>query len=180
MRNAYGQFVRDGPVGCGSIAFPIQVIEGLRADFPTVVKIDDRATFGLDESVVGGRLMPFQSERGNPSADPNAERCVLDREKLKQLEALLGKQKYVSFIERFKRTLGMHVAAIIADTTGPADKGGHAHKIVGLAGTVGFQEISEQSLSLERAVNENVDDLHPFIELVRAAATRANAVLETL
>jgi len=124
--------------------------------------------------------MPFQSECEYPSGHRDAERCVLDREKLQKLEVLFGKEKYVSFMERFKRTLGMHVAAITADTTGAVDKGAQAHKIVGLAGTAGFQELSEQSMRLEHAVNENVDDLDPFIESVKAAAGRANAVLETI
>ncbi len=121
-----------------------------------------------------------------PSANKNcngrlrADGYVLDHKRIATVESLIGSERSAIAFRKFKRDLETRIAAIAANTTAPPEKSEHAHKIVGIAGTIGFQELSDESRRLEQAINQNSEDLHPYIASLISAAQRANAALEVL
>ncbi|WP_072376563.1 Hpt domain-containing protein [Hyphomicrobium sp. NDB2Meth4] len=105
---------------------------------------------------------------------------VLDRGKLAELSALLGKDKFEITIQKFETDLEMRAAKVIAAATSQSDRISHAHKLVGTAGAIGFVELSEESRRLEEALKLGVGDVDRLIEEFADAAARARAALNGL
>lgn len=112
--------------------------------------------------------------------EAQANLCVLDRGKLADLEALIGKERSAVALGRFKKELVEHIAVIAAPTTAAEEQAARAHKLVGIAGTFGLQELSEQSRIFEEASKSGANDLEPLRESLLAAARRAKDELDGL
>ncbi len=105
---------------------------------------------------------------------------VLDHTKLALLEELIGEAKCAAALRKFKAELAIRTAAIEAGTTKPVDKAKHAHKLVGIAGIFGLEELCDKSRSLMTAVHQKSADLQPYVEFLLRAAERAARELKPL
>lgn len=121
---------------------------------------------------------PPASETQSMEADMAS--CVLDRGKLATMEELIGKEKSAMALQKFKTDLDKRLAEIAADTIAIEEKAAHAHKLVGTAGAIGFQELSEVCLRFETAVKRDATDLHPLLDEVVSAGKRAMQELALL
>lgn len=112
-------------------------------------------------------------------ASPSANSaCVLDHNKYAELSQLLGKEKFDVAVRKFAADLDARVAEVVAPTTSQTDKISHAHKLVGTAGAIGFQELSEESRRVEEALKQGAGDVDRLIADFAAAAARAKAALD--
>lgn len=98
---------------------------------------------------------------------------VFDLKRLRQLKALIGEVKYAAALESFKRELHACIEAIAEDT----DKGEHAHKLAGVAGLLGFEDLEYQSRRFLTACHVGGEDLGPATESLLLAALRAENAL---
>jgi hypothetical protein len=105
---------------------------------------------------------------------------VLDHTKLAVLEELIGGAKCAAALRKFKAELAIRTAAIGASTTQPIDKAKHAHKLVGIAGIFGLEELCDKSRSLMTAVHHKSGDLQPYVESLLRAAERAAEEIKPL
>jgi hypothetical protein len=106
---------------------------------------------------------------------------VLDIESLSRIETLMGPEKFINTLEKFKRELDLRVS-LIAEVGGDiAETAINAHKLVGTSGLMGLRELCHvcQCLEVAAAMGQHVD-LRPHIESVTAAARRARRELELL
>ena len=110
---------------------------------------------------------------------PDTFAPAFDARNLQMLESVLGRERFLSAIERFKCELEMRISAITERSTRATEKGAHAHKLVGTAGVMGLRELADASRRLELAVVQK-GDLQLCVDSLVAAANRARAELEVL
>jgi HPt (histidine-containing phosphotransfer) domain-containing protein len=106
--------------------------------------------------------------------------CVLDRTKLKSLQDLIGPEKAAIALVKFRHALDSELAAIGAESTDVTEKGMRAHKLVGIAGSIGFQELSDKSREFEEAAKQNTADISRYLDELFSAAERARVELDGL
>jgi hypothetical protein len=123
---------------------------------------------------------PVGPETDDPSKTLRRQTPVLDHAKLALLEELIGGAKCAAALRKFKAELAIRTAAIEASTTQPVDKAKHAHKLVGIAGIFGLEELCDESRSLMTAVHQKSADLRPYVESLLRAAERAARELKPL
>jgi HPt (histidine-containing phosphotransfer) domain-containing protein len=114
-----------------------------------------------------------------PNRSPENFVPALDARNLAMLEALLGRERFLGAIEKFKAELAERIGAIAEERTRATEKGAHAHKLIGTAGIMGLKELAEASRQLELAVVQK-SDLQHRIATVLAAAERAKIELDVL
>ena len=102
---------------------------------------------------------------------------VLDHGKLSGLQAIIGKEKCEAALERFKNELRTCVQAIEAE--GP-DRAESAHRLAGVAGLLGFEDLEEQSRRFLAAVHEDPDDVASSTKALIDSARRAESELAAM
>jgi len=95
---------------------------------------------------------------------------VLDPSKLADLKALIGEAKCEAALQRFREELHACLSAIEAHAPDQAE---HAHRLAGVAGLLGFEDLEEKSRRFLSAAQENSDDAGPCTESLLQAARRA-------
>jgi HPt (histidine-containing phosphotransfer) domain-containing protein len=104
-------------------------------------------------------------------------KVVLDHTKLQGLRSILGNEKCAAALERFKEELRTCLSAIESD--GP-DRAESAHRLAGVAGLLGFDDLEDHSRKFLNAVHEERDDVAASAGELVAAAHRAEAELAAL
>lgn len=99
---------------------------------------------------------------------------VLDHTKLQGLKEILGEQKCNAALERFQEELRTCLAAIEG---GGAERAESAHRLAGVAGLLGFDDLEEHSRRFLDAVTQEQDDVPALAENLVEAAHRAEAEL---
>lgn len=99
---------------------------------------------------------------------------VLDREKLDGLRALIGEAKCNAAIDRFKGELHDCLSAIAAEDPESAE---YAHRLAGVAGLLGFDDLEEHSRRFLAAVHQGTDDIPSCAEALMEAARRAETAV---
>jgi HPt (histidine-containing phosphotransfer) domain-containing protein len=102
---------------------------------------------------------------------------VLDREKLNGLKALIGEAKCETALARFRRELEDCLSAIAADDPDSAE---YAHRLAGVAGLLGFDDLEEQSRQFLAAFHGNAEDVSGPLASLVDAAHRAEGELATI
>lgn len=99
---------------------------------------------------------------------------VLDHAKLQGLKEILGEQKSNAALERFQEELRTCLSAI---ESGSPERAESAHRLAGVAGLLGFDDLEEHSRTFLAAVLEEQDDVPALTEALVEAAHRAEAEL---
>ena len=99
---------------------------------------------------------------------------VLDREKLDGLRALIGEAKCEAAIARFKDELHDCLSAIATEDPESAE---YAHRLAGVAGLLGFDDLEEHSRRFLAAANQDTDDVASCAKALMDAARRAEAAV---
>jgi HPt (histidine-containing phosphotransfer) domain-containing protein len=104
---------------------------------------------------------------------------VLQARKLRELRDMLGSQRAADFIQRFDVELAGRLRELEANGGSPAIVASIAHKLVGVAGAVGLDELAtaSQCLSAEARAAPAGHDLTEAAARVLAAGHRARAAL---
>lgn len=102
---------------------------------------------------------------------------VLDHAKLQGLKDILGEQKSNAALERFQEEL--HTCLSTIESGGP-ERAESAHRLAGVAGLLGFDDLEEHSRTFLAAVTQEPreqDDIATLAEALVEAARRAEAEL---
>jgi len=99
---------------------------------------------------------------------------VLDHGKLSGLQAIIGKEKCEAALERFKEELHTCLSAIEAEAP---DRAESAHRLAGVAGLLGFEDLEEQSRKFLAAVHQDAGDIASSTDALVRAAQRAKGEL---
>jgi HPt (histidine-containing phosphotransfer) domain-containing protein len=99
---------------------------------------------------------------------------VLDRTKLQGLKAVLGEEKCDAALKRFQDELGTCLSAIEAGTPESAES---AHRLAGVAGLLGFDDLEDHSRRFLAAVHQERGDIASSTDALVEAAHRAEAEL---
>jgi len=99
---------------------------------------------------------------------------VLDHTKLQGLKALLGDAKCDAALKRFRDELHTCLSAIEAGTPERAES---AHRLAGVAGLLGFDDLEEHSRKFLAAVDQGDAAIASSTEALVSAAHRAEGEL---
>jgi hypothetical protein len=99
---------------------------------------------------------------------------VLDRKKLQNLKAVLGDDKCDAALKRFQDELGTCLSAIEARTPESAES---AHRLAGVAGLLGFDDLEEHSRRFLEVVHREAGQVASSTDALIEAAHRAEAEL---
>ena len=99
---------------------------------------------------------------------------ILDHTKLQGLEAIIGKEKCEAALGRFQEELRSCLTAIEA---GRPERAESAHRLAGVAGLLGFDDLEERSRHFLAAVHQKTDNIASSTEALVKAAHRAEEVL---
>lgn len=99
---------------------------------------------------------------------------VLDHAKLQGLKAVLGEEKCQAALKRFQDELRICLSAIEAGTPERAES---AHRLAGVAGLLGFDDLESHSREFLAAVHEGGGDVASSTDALVEAAHRAEAEL---
>lgn len=99
---------------------------------------------------------------------------VLDHAKLRSLKEILGEQKCNAALERFQEELHTCLSAI---ESGSAERAESAHRLAGVAGLLGFDDLEEHSRRFLTAVLQEQADIPTLTDALVEAAHRAEAEL---
>ena len=102
---------------------------------------------------------------------------VLDHAKLQGLKDILGEQKSNAALERFQEELHTCLSAIESSDPEQAES---AHRLAGVAGLLGFDDLEEHSRRFLAAVTQEQDQIATLAEALLAAANRAEAEIAAL
>ena len=97
---------------------------------------------------------------------------VLDHTKLQRLKAVLGEAKCGAALMRFRDELHTCLSAIEAGTPERAES---AHRLAGVAGLLGFDDLEEHSRKFLAAVDQGDADIASSTDALIEAAHRAEA-----
>lgn len=104
---------------------------------------------------------------------------VLDAGILEQLERFMGRERFLSTLEKFGAELDERVSLITDASTSANDKARNAHKLVGTAGLLGLRELSDTCIRMEAAAaSDEPVELQRLIDDVSGAAQRARLEIE--
>lgn len=99
---------------------------------------------------------------------------VLDHAKLEGLKALLGKEKSDAALKSFHEELHTCLSAI---ETGAPERAESAHRLAGVAGLLGFDDLEEHSRKFLAAVDQEPGEAASLADALVEAARRAQAEL---
>ena len=99
---------------------------------------------------------------------------VLDHAKLRGLKAVLGEQKCDAALKNFEDELRTCLSAIEAGTE---DRAESAHRLAGVAGLLGFDDLEEHSRRFLAAVHQDAGDVASSTDALIESAQRAQAEL---
>lgn len=99
---------------------------------------------------------------------------VLDHSKLQGLEEIIGKDKCEAALRRFQEELRSCLSAIEA---GRPEREESAHRLAGVAGLLGFDDLEDHSRRFMVAVHQEADDIASSTDALVEAAHRAEAAL---
>jgi hypothetical protein len=99
---------------------------------------------------------------------------VLDHKKLQGLKAVLGEEKCDAALKRFRDELGKCLSSIEAGTPERTES---AHRLAGVAGLLGFDDLEDHSRQFLAAVHQEGGDIASSTDALVEAAHRAKAEL---
>src|SRR5262245_61217737 len=102
------------------------------------------------------------------------QKRIVDRTKLEDLRKLIGEEKHNAAILNFRCELLACLEAVDGKTPEGAS---HAHRLAGVAGLPGFDDLEERCRDFLAATHQNVD-VCQSTEALMQAAQRVRAVLE--
>lgn len=98
---------------------------------------------------------------------------VMDEDVQDTLARYIGAERLGPLLDAFRHEMELRLRHIAGPETTATDVAGHAHLIVGMAGQLGFAELSAVCARLERSVVEA--SLRDDVRHLRAVAARALA-----
>jgi HPt (histidine-containing phosphotransfer) domain-containing protein len=99
---------------------------------------------------------------------------ILDPSKIADLKALIGEAKCEAALQRFREELHACLSAIEAHAPDQAE---HAHRLAGVAGLLGFEDLEEKSRSFLAASHGDAGDVSSSLASLIDAARRAEGEL---
>jgi HPt (histidine-containing phosphotransfer) domain-containing protein len=98
------------------------------------------------------RLCNFPASELNPSAMPSEEApaFILDETVLANLAALLGREKISALLALFRKDTERRLSLLEGAGVTGQDLFAHTHAVVSSAGQLGFKELSELCVEIER------------------------------
>jgi HPt (histidine-containing phosphotransfer) domain-containing protein len=100
--------------------------------------------------------------------------AVLNHETLNGLKSLIGDAKCDAALQRFQDELRACMAAI---ESGAAERAESAHRLAGVAGLLGFEDVEKHSRTFLEAVHQAPGNVAACTEQLVEAARRAEAEL---
>ena len=96
----------------------------------------------------------------------SSQKRIVDRTKLEDLRKLIGEEKCNTAILNFRRELLACLEAVAGKTPESAS---HAHKLAGVAGLLGFEDLEEKCRNFLATHHQNADVRQSAESLVQAA-----------
>lgn len=108
-------------------------------------------------------------------SDGNEAPIILQERKLRELSEVLGDDHATTFVLRFRNEIASRLQELEANRDTPAQLASIAHKLVGIAGALGLEELASSSHSLYLKAREASThyDLQYQFDLVSASGNRA-------
>lgn len=103
---------------------------------------------------------------------------VLRIDVLRSLHAMLGARKSADFVASFRTELASKLDEIERNRGVPAVVASASHKLVGISGALGLEELSLACQALSASAKRNQQGLFGLIENVQTASQRAMRALD--